>query len=112
VKTRRKSLPVGWQCCNGGAKAAVAIPLVATVFDRRLRLGDGLVSRRVQFDAVCPRVVEFGLYRCGEELAGYRDGIALAQYGGWHLGLNGETDAFVCTVRDAQVRVVAQRRCP
>jgi hypothetical protein len=53
-----------------------------------------------------------GFYHCERELARYGGGKALAQYGGYHVGFNGETDAFVCTVRDAKVRVVAQTEIP
>jgi hypothetical protein len=53
-----------------------------------------------------------GSYRCGKELAQYGGGEALSRYGGWHVGFNGKTDAFVCTVRDAKVRVVAQKDVP
>jgi len=41
--------------------------------------------------------------RCGEKMG---------QYGGWAIGFNGETDAFVCTVDDAKGRVVAQEEIP
>jgi hypothetical protein len=46
---------------------------------------------------------EAGNARCGGEMA---------EYGGWGIGFNGETDAFVCSVHDAQVRVVAQKEVP
>ncbi len=46
---------------------------------------------------------EAGDRRCGNEMA---------EYGGWHIGFNGESDAFVCTVRDADLRVVAQKEVP
>jgi hypothetical protein len=46
---------------------------------------------------------EAGLHRCGKEMA---------QYGGWHVGFNGQSDAFICTVRDARLRVVAQKEVP
>ena len=53
-----------------------------------------------------------GFDRCEKELAEYRGGNALARHGGYHVGFNGETDAFVCEVRDAKVRVVAQTELP
>jgi len=46
---------------------------------------------------------EAGDHRCGNEMA---------EYGGWGIGFNGESDAFVCTVHDADLRVVAQREVP
>jgi hypothetical protein len=46
---------------------------------------------------------EAGNYRCGEEMQ---------RYGGWGIGFNGKTDAFVCTVRDAKLRVVAGKEIP
>lgn len=53
-----------------------------------------------------------GNYRCGEALARYGGGKALSRYDGWHIGFNGKTDAFVCTVYDVKVRVVAQKEIP
>jgi hypothetical protein len=46
---------------------------------------------------------EAGNVRCGQEME---------RYGGWGIGFNGETDAFVCLVTDAKVRVVARREVP
>jgi hypothetical protein len=46
---------------------------------------------------------ETGNHRCGEQMMGYS---------GWHIGFNGETDAFVCTVRDGNLRAVAQKEIP
>lgn len=48
---------------------------------------------------------EAGNRRCGEE-------IEPGRYGGWSIGFNGDTDAFVCTVRDAKLRVVAREEIP
>jgi hypothetical protein len=48
---------------------------------------------------------EAGNRRCGDE-------VQPGAYGGWGVGFNGETDAFVCTVRDAKLRVVAQKEIP
>jgi hypothetical protein len=48
---------------------------------------------------------EAGNRRCGEVL---RPG----QSGGWSIGFNGRTDAFVCTIHDAKVRVVARKEVP
>jgi hypothetical protein len=46
---------------------------------------------------------EAGNDRCGE---------SMGRYGGWGIGFNGRTDAFVCTARDARGRVVARREVP
>jgi hypothetical protein len=46
---------------------------------------------------------EAGNNRCGE---------LMGSYGGWQIGFNGRTDDFVCTVRDAKLRVVAQTEIP
>jgi hypothetical protein len=46
------------------------------------------------------------------EAGNYRCGKVMEEYGGWHIGFNGETDAFVCTVHDAKLRVVAEREIP
>lgn len=45
---------------------------------------------------------ESGNFRCGKTM----------RSDGWGIGFNGKTDAFVCTVNDAQGRVVAQREIP
>jgi hypothetical protein len=44
-----------------------------------------------------------GNYRCGKEMQ---------RYGGWHIGFNGKTDTFVCTVNDAKLQVVAREEIP
>ena len=54
---------------------------------------------------------EAGNHRCGQEL-GRRHGEALQRRGGWGIGFNGETDAFVCTVQDAKLRLVAREEIP
>jgi hypothetical protein len=46
---------------------------------------------------------EAGNRRCGDE-------VQPGAYGGWGVGFNGETDAFVCTVRDAKLRSSRRRR--
>lgn len=46
---------------------------------------------------------EEGAQRCGQEMAGYS---------GWSVGFNGRTDAFVCTVNDAKLRVLARKEVP
>jgi hypothetical protein len=43
---------------------------------------------------------EAGNVRCGKEMG---------QYGGWGIGFNGDTDSFVCTVRDARLQIVAEK---
>jgi hypothetical protein len=46
------------------------------------------------------------------EAGNYRCAKVMESYSGWHIGFNGETDAFVCTVHDANLRVVAQQEIP
>jgi hypothetical protein len=54
---------------------------------------------------------EAGNHRCGTAL-GKAAGKKLDRHGGWHIGFNGQSDAFVCTVNDAKLRVVAQTEVP
>jgi hypothetical protein len=46
---------------------------------------------------------EAGFNRCAKEME---------RYGGAGISFNGETDSFVCSVRDAKGRVVAEREVP
>ena len=46
---------------------------------------------------------EAGFHRCGKEME---------RYGGYHMGFNGETDAFVCTYRNSNARVVVRKEIP
>jgi hypothetical protein len=54
---------------------------------------------------------EAGNRRCGKEL-GKKAPNELQRRGGWAVGFDGESDAFVCTIYDSKVRVVAQTEVP
>jgi len=74
-------------------RALIALPLVA------LTMVLGSCGSLLYVHALW----EAGNRRCGE---------ALAEYGGWSVGFDGRTDAFVCTVHDAELRVVARKDIP
>jgi hypothetical protein len=50
---------------------------------------------------------EAGNDRCGKELPGKK----VAQHG-WGIEFNGGSDAFVCTVRNARLQIVAEKEIP
>jgi hypothetical protein len=62
----------------------------------------------VLFVGACSSVYVKALWEAGDE----RCGKELAHYGGWEIGFSGDTDAFVCTVRDARLRIVAEKEIP